>query len=237
MDRRLSQKAILTNALRSHGLWKRFSSSEYEELGAIFHMTFYEMIRACEDRRNIWKIGTFHNDNVRNWEPVIEGREKNNLVLRLSCATIVGIIDYGKKWSPENWSIDGEHAVDREFIVAFSGIIDRSTRDIIRHWDILANYFEKLLSESDTLLEPDLHDLLLVDDWKYSKSKRCFWALNILKEIETDIAAVVSQLEGFMDFSEKYRLKTHFPLPGGKISAQREKIVKEKSRFAQGRFH
>lgn len=132
---------------------------------------------------------------------------------------------------------DGEHAVDREFIAAFSGIIDRSTRDIIRHWDILANYFEKLLSESDTLLEPDLHDLLLVDDWKYSKSKRCFWALNILKEIETDIAAVVSQLEGFMEFSEKHRLKTHFPLPGGKISAQRVKIVKEKSRFAQGRFH
>ncbi|CCD43002.1 hypothetical protein BofuT4_P070780.1 [Botrytis cinerea T4] len=131
---------------------------------------------------------------------------------------IVGIIDYGKKWSPENWSMlllaprfmesymsihsDGEHAVDREFIAAFSGIIDRSTRDIIRHWDILANYFEKLLSESDTILEPDLHDLLLVDDWKYSKSKRYFWALNILKEIETDIAAVVSQLEGFMDFSE-----------------------------------
>lgn len=28
---------------------------------------------------------------------------------------------------------DGEHAVDREFIAAFSGIIDRSTRDIIRH--------------------------------------------------------------------------------------------------------
>ncbi|KAM0152118.1 hypothetical protein ACHAPC_007916 [Botrytis cinerea] len=181
-------------------------------------MTFYEMIRACEDRRNIWKIGTFHNDNVRNWEPVIEGIENNNLVLRLSCATIVGIIDYGKKWSPENWSMlllaprfmesymsihsDGEHAVDREFIAAFSGIIDRSTRDIIRHWDILANYFEKLLSESDTILEPDLHDLLLVDEWKYSKSKRYFWALNILKEIEIDIAAVVSQLEGFMDFSE-----------------------------------
>lgn len=68
-----------------------------------------------------------------------------------------------------------------------------------------------------------------MDDWKYSKSKRYFWALNILKEIETDIAAVVSQLEGIHGFFGKYRLKIHFPLPGGKISAQREKIVKEKS--------
>lgn len=113
---------------------------------------------------------------------------------------------------------DGEQVVDCEFIVAFSGIIDRSTRAVIRHWNDLVNYFEKLLSESDTLLEPELHRLLLVDDSKYSKPKRYFWALNILKEIERDIAAVVSQLEDFMDFSENSRLKTHFPLPGGKIS-------------------
>ncbi|KAF7952688.1 hypothetical protein EAE96_005919 [Botrytis aclada] len=121
---------------------------------------------------------------------------------------------------------DGKQAVDREFTVAFSGIIDRSTRAVVCHWEILANYFEKSLSESDTLLEPELHDLLLVDDSKYSKSKRYFWALNILKEIESDIAAVIVQLEGFIDFSQNSPMKKHFPLPEGKISTQREKIVK-----------
>lgn len=121
---------------------------------------------------------------------------------------------------------DGEQAVDREFIVAFSSIIDRSTRAVVHHWDILANYFEKLLSESDTLLESELHDLLLVDDSKYSKSKRYFWALNILKEIESDVAAVISQLEGFIDFSENSFLKKFYPLPEGNISTKREKIVK-----------
>ncbi|KAF5875509.1 uncharacterized protein Bfra_003963 [Botrytis fragariae] len=168
--------------------------------------------------------------------------KNSDLLLRRSCVTIVGIIGWLQIWSPENWTTvlltsetteismdiyeDGEQAVDREFIVALSGIIDRSTRAVIHHWDVLADYFEKLLSESDTLLEPELHDLLLVDDSKYSKSKKYFWALNILKEIESDIAAVISQLEGFMDFSQNSLLKKYFPLPEGKISTQRERIVK-----------
>ncbi|TGO08046.1 hypothetical protein BTUL_0229g00140 [Botrytis tulipae] len=237
-------ESILKSAWSSHGLCKRSHKSDYKRWGAIFQITFYEMIPADEDRRSIWKTGAFRNDHIRNWERVLDDVENNRLVLRRSCVTIVGIIDCLHKWSPENWTMllltpsttkiyidiygDGRQAVDREFIVAFSGIIDSSTRAVVRHWDILANHFEKLLSESDNLLEPQLHDLLLVDDSKYSKSKKYFWALNILKEIESDIAAVISQIEGFMDFSEHSPLKKQFPLPEGRISTEQETIVKKK---------
>ncbi|THV46490.1 hypothetical protein BGAL_0382g00090 [Botrytis galanthina] len=233
---------MLQKAWSSHGLCKRFTKPDYERSGAIFQIAFYEMIQPRENRHGIWKTGEYRKDNVRNWEKVFDDANNSELLLRRSCVTIVGIINYQQMWSPENWTMllltpsstdigidiyeDGEQTVDREFIVAFSSIIDRSTRAVVHHWDILANYFEKLLSESDTLLEPELHDLLLVDDSKYSKSKRYFWALNILKEIESDVAAVISQLEGFIDFSENSFLKKFYPLPEGKISTQREKIVK-----------
>ncbi|TEY60291.1 hypothetical protein BOTCAL_0182g00160 [Botryotinia calthae] len=245
LDQLWLRNVMLKNAWRSHGLCKRFSTSQCEKSGAIFQITFYEMIPPyILHRPGIWKTGTFRNDKVRNWEQVINGIENNNLVLRRSSVTIIGMIDDLQKWSPENWTMllltpnttdiymdiyeDGAQAVDREFIGAFSGIIDRSTRAVVRHWDILANYLEKLLSESDPLLQPDLHDLLLVDDSKYSKSKKYFWALNILKEIESDIAAVILQLEGFMDFSEHSPLNKQYPLPDGGISTEREKIVKKK---------
>ncbi|KAF7881479.1 hypothetical protein EAF00_011848 [Botryotinia globosa] len=213
-------ESILKRAWFSHGLCKRSLKSDHDRWGTIFQVTFCEMIPANKYRRGIWKTGAFRNDQsdrVRNWERVFGHEENNRLVLRRSCVTIVGTVDYFRKWSPEHWTMllltpssadiwdiyeDGGKAVDSEFIVAFSGIIDRSTRAFIDHWDILANYFEKLLRESDTLLKPELHDLLLVDNSKYFKSKRYFWALNILKEIESDVAAVISQLEGFMDFSE-----------------------------------
>ncbi|KAF7923743.1 uncharacterized protein EAE98_007561 [Botrytis deweyae] len=240
---RLSE-TMLQSAWRSHGLCKRLPKSDYRRDGANFQITFYEMVPEHEVGRGIWKTGAFRNDNVRNWERVIYNVENDNLFLRRSCVTIVGIIRFFQEWSPENWTMllltpsstsiaadiyeDSGQAVDREFIVAFSGIVDRSTRVVVRHWDILANYFEKLLSESDTLLEPDLHDLLLVDDSKYSKSKKYFWALNILKEIESDVAAVISQLEGFMDFSDNSLLKRYFRLPEGKMSEAREMIVKKK---------
>ncbi|KAF7920989.1 hypothetical protein EAE99_007841 [Botrytis elliptica] len=237
-----SAQSMLQDAWRSHGHCRRFGKSDYRSSGATFQITFYEMIPANKGHCGIWKRGKFRNDKVRNWERVIHGVENNDLALRRSCITIVGIIDSFQEWSPENWTVllltpirtnidtdlyeDGKQAADREFLVAFSGIIDCSTRVVVHHWEVLANYFEKLLSESDTLLEPELHDLLLVDDSKYSKSKKYFWALNMLKEIESDVAAVISQIEGFMDFSKHSPLKKQFPLPEGKISLERERIVK-----------
>ncbi|TGO44512.1 hypothetical protein BCON_0505g00050 [Botryotinia convoluta] len=227
-------ESILKTAWSPHGLCMRSFKSDYKRWGAIFQITFYEMIPANEYRRSIWKTGAFRNDYVRNCERVLNGVQNNRLVLRRSCVTIVGIINCLHKWSPENWTMllltpsttkiyidiygDGGQAVDREFIVIFLGIIDSSTRAV----------FEELLSESENLLEPQLHDLLLVDDSKYSKSKKYFWTLNILKEIESDIAAVISQLEGFMDFSEHSPLKKQFPLLDGRISTERETIVKKK---------
>ncbi|TGO47117.1 hypothetical protein BOTNAR_0543g00040 [Botryotinia narcissicola] len=225
---------MLQDAWRSNGHSKRFVKFDYRSSGAIFQITFYEMIPADKGYSGIWKRGKFRNDKVRNWERVIQGVENNDLALRRSCVT----------WSPENWTVllltpvttnidtdlyeDGKQAVDREFLVAFSGIIDCSTRAVVHHWEVLANYFEKFLSESDTLLEPEFHDLLLVDDSKYSKSKKYFWALNILKEVESDVTAVISQLEGFMDFSKHSPLKKQFPLPEGRISTERERIVKKR---------
>ncbi|CAD6445772.1 b08116a8-e3e5-428c-bf08-08a0eff7e653 [Sclerotinia trifoliorum] len=87
------------------------------------------------------------------------------------------------------------------------------------------NHFEMLLSGRDALLQPEVHDLLLVDDSKYTKSKHYFWAINILREIDSDIAAVISQLRGFMDFSETSLLHRYYPLPNGEMSEDREKIV------------
>ncbi|TGO32379.1 hypothetical protein BHYA_0323g00050 [Botrytis hyacinthi] len=181
---------LLERAWRFHALCKRSLKSDYERSGAIFQIAFYEMISKAKNFRGLWKTGVFRNHLVQDRHPYIGDVVRNGLFLRHSCVTIVGIIDCLHKWSPENWTMslltpnttklrtdvygDGRQAVDREFIVAFSGIIDRSTR----------------------------------------------------AEIESDVAAVISQLEGLMDFSEDSLLKKYFPLPEGKIITRREEIVK-----------
>ncbi|KAF7871770.1 hypothetical protein EAF04_003877 [Stromatinia cepivora] len=189
----------------------------------------------------IWKTGRFHNDELRHRERDLWIQGDENVVLRRSSVTILGVVDCFQAWSAENWTMllltprtcnvdkgiykDGSRVVDREFLVAFSGITDLGTRRVIQQWNILANHSEMLLSERDALLQPEVHDLLLVDDSKYTKSKRYFWAMNMLREIDSDIAAVISQLRGFMDFSDNSLLHKYYPLPKGKMSEEREKIV------------
>ncbi|KAK0706262.1 hypothetical protein B0T26DRAFT_446339 [Lasiosphaeria miniovina] len=69
---------------------------------------------------------------------------------------------------------------------------------VVGRWDELAAYFDGLLGEKKALLDPDRHDTLLTDDWTLSRSRRYFWAIEFLKEVEASVADNIRQAERFL---------------------------------------
>lgn len=78
-------------------------------------------------------------------------------------------------------------------------IADNAMRTIQSHWKQILDYFEQLISEKDTFLEPERHDNLLSDDESFSRSKRYFWAITSLKELDLSISDNLLQMKRLLD--------------------------------------
>ncbi|KAF7890698.1 hypothetical protein EAF00_009013 [Botryotinia globosa] len=57
---------------------------------------------------------------------------------------------------------------------------------MIQKWEQILEYFENLITEKIAFLDPLKHDNLLVDDETFSRSKRYFWAISTLKELDAN---------------------------------------------------
>jgi hypothetical protein len=112
-----------------------------------------------------------------------------------------------------------------DFVTAIFHYIGVSTRQVCKRWQALLIYFFHLLDESETLLEPEKHDILLVDDARFSKSKKYFWAMNMLKEVDSDIEAVILQLIMFKDTSADSPIFSKFRIPSEELSNERQQTV------------
>jgi len=67
------------------------------------------------------------------------------------------------------------------------------------YWGEVLDYFEHLVSERDIFLNPERHDGLLSDDESFSRSKRYFWAITTLKELDLSISDNLLQIRRLLD--------------------------------------
>jgi hypothetical protein len=73
-----------------------------------------------------------------------------------------------------------------------------TVRMIMKRWLEIFDYFSLLIGHRDSLPDPDVHDSLLFDDDSFSRSRRYFWAINYLAELDISIAGNIAQLEAWI---------------------------------------
>jgi hypothetical protein len=57
------------------------------------------------------------------------------------------------------------------------------------------NYLAWLIGHRDTLSDSDAHDSLLLDEHTFSRSRKYFWAINYLAELDISISENIAHLE------------------------------------------
>ena len=64
-------------------------------------------------------------------------------------------------------------------------------------WHRVARYFDELLNEAETLLSPNQHDMLLIEDSTFKRSRRYVWAIDALSNFNERITEVVDVWEEY----------------------------------------
>lgn len=74
-------------------------------------------------------------------------------------------------------------------------MVEFTIRVVINRWLGITEYFAWFIGHRDALADPEIHDSLLFDDASFSRSRRYFWAINYLAELDESIAGNILQLE------------------------------------------
>lgn len=74
-------------------------------------------------------------------------------------------------------------------------LIAQGLARICERWTDFQSFFDYILDDGDSLMQPADHDNLLFDDGSFSRSRRYFWAINCLSEFETAITDNITQWE------------------------------------------
>jgi hypothetical protein len=88
---------------------------------------------------------------------------------------------------------------------ALGAMIESSIRIVHQRWEKIKEYFTWLLDHKDTLSDPDAHDSLLFDDESFSRSRRYFWAINYLAELDSSTSRNIIQLDTFVGVNKSLR--------------------------------
>ena len=112
-------------------------------------------------------------------------------------------------------------------------MIEFSMRQIITRWSEIADYFAWLIGHRDALADPDTHDSLLFDDDSFSRSRRYFWAINYLAELDVSIEGNCTQLEQWIGMWPTYT-KVQSKELGAEVKTLPERL--EQLRGLQGRL-
>ena len=75
----------------------------------------------------------------------------------------------------------------------------KSLSSLHSYWRNVLDYFDQLIGERDTFLDPERHDNLLSDDETFSRSKKYFWAITTLKELNLSITDNLLQIQRLLD--------------------------------------
>jgi len=87
-----------------------------------------------------------------------------------------------------------------EMIDDMSDVTQKCLVSVLDRWEEIAKFFDELLCEKRALFDPNYHDTLLTDDVALSRSKKYFWAIEFLKELEKSVNDNISQVDRFAAF-------------------------------------
>lgn len=82
-----------------------------------------------------------------------------------------------------------------EMVDDMSDVVLTCLWTVLDKWEELAEYFDEVLCEKRALFHPAFHDTLLTDDVALSRSKKYFWAIEFLKEMEKSVQDNIRQLD------------------------------------------
>lgn len=85
----------------------------------------------------------------------------------------------------------------RQLKSAFLTIVAVALKFAAISWDNVARYFDDLLNEAETLLSPNEHDMLLIEDSTFKRSRRYFWAIDALSNFTGRITEIVEAWEHY----------------------------------------
>ena len=74
-------------------------------------------------------------------------------------------------------------------------LIAQGLARISERWADFQTFFDYILDNGDSLMQPNEHDNLLFDDGSFSRSRRYFWAIDCLSDFETAITDNINQWE------------------------------------------
>ncbi|KAI4181157.1 MAG: hypothetical protein LQ348_005067 [Seirophora lacunosa] len=211
----------LWNHIFPHLQLKRRSttSNPYANSRQGFHTTFYDIRETKHlDVKELWKQGPLY-DHPLGWHfrrcaytlycplPVDEGEDPNHrfemtrphwTMLVLSPA---GFFDEHNGSFPIMSLPKGRaqalgHCLGRLTRAgAELNLIAQGLARISERWADFQSFFDYILDDGDSLMQPADHDNLLFDDGSFSRSRRYFWAINCLSEFETAITDNITQWE------------------------------------------
>lgn len=76
-------------------------------------------------------------------------------------------------------------------------LIGQGLARISGKWADFLDFFDHILDDGDSLMQPTKHDNLLFDDGSFSRSRRYFWAIGCLAEFESAISDNIDQWESY----------------------------------------
>ncbi|KAL8687234.1 MAG: hypothetical protein Q9218_006536 [Villophora microphyllina] len=219
--KRIGASIGLWDHIFSHLRLKRRSSTANPYLTGHqgFHTVFYD-IRETRDieAKELWKHGPLY-DHPLGWyfrkcaytlycPPTLDddGEFDHNYELAKSYWTML-VLAPGGFFDEHNTSFPMQ-ALPRGRAQALGHCLGRLTRAgaelnliaqglarISERWAEFQSFFDYILDNEDSLMQPAEHDNLLFDDGSFSRSRRFFWSIDCLAEFEHAISDNINQWE------------------------------------------
>ena len=87
----------------------------------------------------------------------------------------------------------------RSMRLAFLIIVVVALRIASESWRAMAKYVDELLNETDTILSPGDHDLLLFEDSTFRRSRKYFWAIDALSIFTDRITELIQTWNSYKE--------------------------------------
>ncbi|RHZ45310.1 uncharacterized protein CDV56_101526 [Aspergillus thermomutatus] len=74
-------------------------------------------------------------------------------------------------------------------------LIEEALQHAANDWDQIANHFDLVLNQNDSVFHPDLHDRFLFDDASFSRSRYYFWLMDSLEGFTSAVSDAIHEWE------------------------------------------
>ncbi|PKX99630.1 uncharacterized protein P174DRAFT_427784 [Aspergillus novofumigatus IBT 16806] len=74
-------------------------------------------------------------------------------------------------------------------------LVEEALQHAANDWDRIANHFDVVLNQNDSVFNPDLHDRFLFDDASFSRSRYYFWLMDSLEGFTSAVSDTIHEWE------------------------------------------